>query len=502
MDCDSLSENTCFTFTWKVENFGYSSLKNGEYFLSPLFFVDTMGKSRWRLKLYPKGNGEDAKDFISFFLVRDRTCKGPLNVGVHFELSFIGADDSILEKTGPFENTFSHDMSWGFADFAKQDDVLKVGRKYYLPGNILTARCRIALANEITNYGHCYARTLIGVEFRTFTWNFEQFSSFHESTCNIYSDKTNNPIVTLKSFTTNDSFIHVEVCGYDYTLKYSTLRIYFVDTSGNRTECLYDEFYYDESIQTTVFPLTISKNELMKNKNLYLPNDVLQLYCECAFSSGIRLVEKIEKIISVCSPLMQEENLSSDSFKSKKIRLESKQILGENLETLYKENLLCDLKLKTKTGSFPVHKNILSARSPVFKAMFTYDGKEKNSECVNIDDLDDDTIQRMLHFIYTAKLQDLQWDSACNLYAAAVKYEIISLKSECFSFLEDNLTQDNACDLLIFADKQLDENLKSIIQDYILIHKNIFQSKEWKLFMETNLQLAVDLMYRKCTEKM
>ncbi|GFY72286.1 hypothetical protein TNIN_19051 [Trichonephila inaurata madagascariensis] len=106
----------------------------------------------------------------------------------------------------------------------------------------------------------------------------------------------------------------------------------------------------------------------------------------------------------------------------------------------------------------------------------------------------------MLLYIYTAKLQDLQWDSACNLYAAADKYQILGLKSECFSFLKDNLTQDNACNLLIFADKHLDENLKSIIQDYILNHKNIFHSNEWKHLMKTNVQLAVELLYRKCTE--
>ncbi|GFU31833.1 TD and POZ domain-containing protein 4 [Trichonephila clavipes] len=199
----------------------------------------------------------------------------------------------------------------------------------------------------------------------------------------------------------------------------------------------------------------------------------------CAFSTGIKSVE-IEKIIFLCSPLIQEENLSIDDCKSKKIRLDSKKILDENLETLYKENLFCDMKLKTKTKSFPVHKSILGARSPVFKAMFTHDMKEKNSGCVNIDDLDDDTIQRMLLYIYTAKLQDLQWDSACNLYAAADKYEILSLKSECFSFLKDNLTQDNACSLLIFTNKHPDENLNSLIQDYILNHKNIFHSDEWE----------------------
>ncbi|GFV22099.1 TD and POZ domain-containing protein 5 [Trichonephila clavipes] len=503
MDFDIFSENMSFTFTWKIENFCYSSLKNGEFLLSPVFVVDSLWNCRWRLKIYPKGNTENTKDFISFFLIRDITCNGPWNVDIHYDLSFIGTDGSCLVSAGTYENTFLINKSWGYGYFVERDVVLKVRRKDYLPGDTLTARCRIGHGNEITNYGHCYARTRIGVKCRSFTWTIEQFSSFQESTCDIRSSSSNQPMITLKCFPSSkkagETFIRVEVCAYEYWLNFSTFRIDFVDTSGNRTECLNEETIFNPRNKTASFTLTISNEELRKNGNRYLPNDILQLYCECVFSTGIQLGE-IEKIISLCSPLIQEENLSSDGCKSKKICLDSKEILYENLEALYKENLLCDTKLKTKTGSFPAHKSILSARSPVFKAMFTHDMKEKNSECVNIDDLDDDTIQRMLLYIYTAKLQDLQWDSACNLYVAADKYEILSLKSECFSFLKDSLTQDNACNFLIFANKHLGENLNLMIQDYILNHKNIFHSDEWKHLMKTNLQLAASLMYRKCTE--
>ncbi|GFX38458.1 hypothetical protein TNCV_2344311 [Trichonephila clavipes] len=92
--------------------------------------------------------------------------------------------------------------------------------------------------------------------------------------------------------------------------------------------------------------------------------------------------------------------------------------------------------------------------------MFSNDMRERNSECVDIENLDDDTFQRMLEYMYTATVPDLQWDIAYNLYAAD-KYEILSLKSKCASFLTDNLTQDNACDLLILADMHQDEELKS-----------------------------------------
>ncbi|GFR05688.1 speckle-type POZ protein B [Trichonephila clavata] len=175
--------------------------------------------------------------------------------------------------------------------------------------------------------------------------------------------------------------------------------------------------------------------------------------------------------------------------------LESTRVLKENLESSYKENFLCDTKLKTKTRAFPAHKFILGARSPVLKAMFTNEMRGKNSEYVNIDYLDDDTVRRMLLYIYTATLQDLHWDSACNLYTASNKYEILSLKNECSSFLKNNLSEDNACDLLILADMHQDEDLKSAVQDYTLNHRGIFNTAAWKNCIKVNAQLSAELLY-------
>ncbi|GFQ71291.1 tdpoz1 [Trichonephila clavata] len=106
----------------------------------------------------------------------------------------------------------------------------------------------------------------------------------------------------------------------------------------------------------------------------------------------------------------------------------------------------------------------------------------------------------MLLYMYTATRPNLQWDSACNLYTASNKDEILCLKNECSSFLKDNLSPDNACNLLILADMHQDEDLKSSVEEFILNHKEIFDTYEWKLFMKTNLQLAADLMYLKLIE--
>lgn len=55
---------------------------------------------------------------------------------------------------------------------------------------------------------------------------------------------------------------------------------------------------------------------------------------------------------------------------------------------------------------FPCHKLIMSARSPVFKAMFVVQMKESKSGKVTIEDIKPEIMTEMLHFIYTGLVKD------------------------------------------------------------------------------------------------
>ncbi|GIY22808.1 hypothetical protein CEXT_285101 [Caerostris extrusa] len=155
-------------------------------------------------------------------------------------------------------------------------------------------------------------------------------------------------------------------------------------------------------------------------------------------------------------------------------------VLKRDIELMLHENVLCDVKLRTGAETFPAHWFILSARSPVFRAMFQSDMKEKAQDCIHIEDADADTVRRLLLYMYTDECGDLQWESASLLYAAADKYQILSLKDECSFFLKANLDAANACEALMIADLHHDEHLKSTTSEFILKHaKEIFKSDEW-----------------------
>ncbi|GFR05691.1 tdpoz2 [Trichonephila clavata] len=129
MDRDGFSVNKCFTFTWSIENFSYSWQKNGECILSPVFIVDTMGKTKWRLKLYPKGYRKKTKSFISIYLARESASKELSYHFIKFDLSFLAADGSVLVSEDITKNMFGVEKCWGTDGFVKHDEVLKIRKK-------------------------------------------------------------------------------------------------------------------------------------------------------------------------------------------------------------------------------------------------------------------------------------------------------------------------------------------------------------------------------------
>ncbi|GBM11908.1 hypothetical protein AVEN_209611-1 [Araneus ventricosus] len=101
----------------------------------------------------------------------------------------------------------------------------------------------------------------------------------------------------------------------------------------------------------------------------------------------------------------------------------------------------------------------------------------------------------MLLYMYTDSLEELQWETASELYVAAEKYQIMTLKDKCSSFLKTNLSLTNACEVLLLADLHQNKELKSTVQDFILENdKIIINSSEWKLLMQANVNLAAETM--------
>ncbi|KAF8771293.1 TD and POZ domain-containing protein 5 [Argiope bruennichi] len=489
------SEEKHFTFLWKLENISYSLQQIGEVIKSPVFLVDAIEQTKWRLHLFPRGETEGT--WLGCNLHREADSKGEDKVEIKYELAFIAKDGSVLISSGVFKEVFPKGKSGYFSRFVKREDVFVLRRSEFLPQDTMTVRCRFwKVVGEMTEDIRCTSRTRIGIERRSFLWDVKNFSTLQSEKKFTYQIKSIGNEASLMSVDllligglNFEEIIRFELLHLNQTIKFSTLRLFLIDSSGYKVECNREEIWFEDPVQCKQFRFFFTRKRLLEKESIYLPNDTLSLLWEWTFSKGI-LFEEIEEVQNGCT---YPEMKISFAHNVKDEKTADLNVLVDNVKSLYEEHFLSDVNLKTNTNVFPAHKFMLSAFSSVFKTMFSSGMKEQISNCINIEDMSDETIRRMLFFVYTKRVEELTWESASDLYAAADKYAILSLKDICSSYLKDNLSPNNACKALLLADFHADGGLKSAVQDYILKHvKDIVNSNEWKILMETNAKLAAE----------
>ncbi|GBM09567.1 Speckle-type POZ protein [Araneus ventricosus] len=492
-------EEKCFTFMWRLENVNFCLEKKDASIRSPDFVVDSIDETKWYLGLYPRGETQ-YENCVGFFLFRHADSKGDAQVSINYELAFIAKDGAVLTPWKANKHDYPKNQGQGFPRFQKRGDVFITKRSAFLPQDTLTARCRIwKSVGEMTDDVRCIARTRIGVEKRSFLWKLENFSTLESGKKYTYKIKSlahDKQLMSVNLSLTeglgSEEIISFELNLEEQAIKFSTLLLSLVNISGNRIECNREEFWFDDGSKSKEFKFFFTMNKLIAMKSTYLPDDILSLHWEWAFSKGV-ISQEIEDV-QYASTSSKNNFSNAQNVNNQKMSPLSYP-LNDNLKSLYDKNFLCDVKLKTSTDTFNAHKVILSASSSVFEAMFSNDMKEKDSNCVNIEDLSDETISRMLAYIYTARIEDLTWERASLLYAAADKYAIFSLKNICSSYIKDNFSPSNAGEVLLLSEFHADSDLKSAVQNYMLKHlKEIINSDGWKLLMETNPALAAETL--------
>jgi hypothetical protein len=104
------------------------------------------------------------------------------------------------------------------------------------------------------------------------------------------------------------------------------------------------------------------------------------------------------------------------------------------------------------TRSIAVHKCILAARSPVFRAMFQSGMSETENSEVLIQDFDAAVMQEFVRFLYTNRCDKAALEQhAEQLLAAACKYQVPGLKCLCQEELVETVNMENSLARLEFA---------------------------------------------------
>ncbi|WVZ93114.1 hypothetical protein U9M48_039120, partial [Paspalum notatum var. saurae] len=139
-----------------------------------------------------------------------------------------------------------------------------------------------------------------------------------------------------------------------------------------------------------------------------------------------------------------------------------------------------DVTFSVRGATFPAHKIVLAARSPVFKAQLYGQMKESRARCVTVEDMQPDVFKSLLEFIYTDSLPDwydLDAEEYCeiarHLLAAADRYAMDRLKLLCASILVEDLDVENVATMLAIADQHNCDRLKGVCVEFMASSKEM-----------------------------
>ncbi|XVF22810.1 hypothetical protein REPUB_Repub12eG0203000 [Reevesia pubescens] len=136
------------TFTWKLEKF--SSLDETTYFSKPF----TVGGRKWKIKVYPKGEGKAKGDWFSVYFVLSDSDTLPPKGKVYAEYKLRILDqrrDQHVEKSAKHWFIASS-SSWGFQNMLRLGDLHEKSRGFVM-NDTLIIEAQIAVVS-VTKFLH------------------------------------------------------------------------------------------------------------------------------------------------------------------------------------------------------------------------------------------------------------------------------------------------------------------------------------------------------------
>ena len=133
--------------------------------------------------------------------------------------------------------------------------------------------------------------------------------------------------------------------------------------------------------------------------------------------------------------------------------LNTNQYVSELNMKIMKDQSTADMKIscgeKDDKKFFNVYKSFFVARSPVFKAAIEKDMSEGRTEEIYIEEVDEKTVEEMIHYVYTGKFTGA--DLNVQMMAlVADKYDIPGMM-DLLCFQMKDVEDENIADMLIAA---------------------------------------------------
>ena len=149
--------------------------------------------------------------------------------------------------------------------------------------------------------------------------------------------------------------------------------------------------------------------------------------------------------------------------------------------TILMDYSTADFIIRCKTRKFQVHRTILCARSPVLRATILSDMKEAKKGEIYVEEIDEKTMESIIIFIYTGKL-NLGKDPDVLMFAwAGHKYLLPGfMELLCFKIRKERTTGEMISDLLISAHLHDSKDLKEVAMEKIKDNRGLLKEEGFK----------------------
>jgi len=219
----------------------------------------------------------------------------------------------------------------------------------------------------------------------------------------------------------------------------------------------------------------LSREELLSHSLSLLPDNTLTLVAKMVF-----VQEEFAPGISDTEPGCQDF-------------LEASNTLSCDMRDAFASNDFTDMTIVCDKREFHCHKFMLAARSEVFAAMLRHEFLEKQNSRVDVKEIDAETMELLLSYIYTGQVTDFKNVSVVELFKAADRYRLDHLKHMCEEELVKRVEASNAADILSLAHKYSAQPLKSFA--LAMISRNVeevMRTRGWKELILSEQGLLVE----------
>ncbi|KAI6196161.1 hypothetical protein M3Y94_01076400 [Aphelenchoides besseyi] len=475
------SSDRAVSYRWKIDDFESksSAAVQGDSWSSDIYTLPTAGAAKFCLVFFPRGLRPNGSCALNFFLVN---MGGESAVEMDSEFWLENSEGAIIgKKVSTLILKQIGDRGW--PDYVKLEAL-----REFAKNDSITICCRVrchsvdgmesneqqpkvsSLTVDLTQQSTVYRQKM-----ENFIDRATRASAAEEWKTNEFALNGNPEAkLLLTIFPRGRSTVVSEVCGIflnmrevadgqEVPLKFS---IWFENTCGNRAQMMETSFIF-------------SSKSSGWGWSSYLKLDELRTFA----SDGS---------VIVCCKITHMDELKPDVKQQLKpaAMVSEDNSLREKLWTMHLDGKCNDLDINFGVKSFEVSKAVMAAESTFFADQLS--DQKTEIDVPSDKQLDEKTAGELIEFIYRGRLENFD-ERAEVLFAAAIQFEVESLKKSCLESLKRTFSSENVAARLILAVKHDDSELIDFALNFVKRsaenYKLVMSSTEMEDLLHSNVAL-------------